>query len=133
MVTALMPSSPVAPVILLMTALQEEHTMGLTLVELCAREAGWSTRWAGARTPFHELDKALSSETPALLAVSASVFNHDEATLKVQCEELEEIAERHGVMLVLGGAGPWPANPRYASRVWRFETLHQLLVKALPS
>jgi MerR family transcriptional regulator, light-induced transcriptional regulator len=133
MVTESMPSPPTAPVALLMTAEGEEHTMGLSLVELCAREAGWATRWAGSRTPFTELDRALSTDTPALLAVSASMFGHSEEALRGQCEALEAIAERHGVMLALGGQGPWPAAPRFAWRVWHFESLHKRLLKGRPS
>jgi len=133
MVTESMPSPAVAPEVLLMAAEGEEHTMGLSLVELCAREAGWVTRWAGTRTPLSEIDRALEADTPALLAVSASVFGHGRDALMGQCEALEAVAERHGVTLVLGGEGPWPATPRYASRLWSFETLHRLLVKAVAS
>ena len=128
MVMAAMPLSPGAPTALLLTAEGEEHTMGLSLVELCAREAGWATRWAGRNMPFDDLDRAMTSGgAPTLLAVSASVFSQSAEDLSQQCEQLESIAERHGIILALGGQGPWPAAPRYGARFGHFEAFVHLL------
>ena len=130
MVMASMSVPQGAPTALLMTAEGEEHTMGLSLVELCAREAGWATRWAGRNTPLTDLARAMAEgEVPTLLAVSASIFSRGAEDLERQCEALEAIAEHHGILLALGGQGPWPESPRYACRFGHFETFVELLAR----
>lgn len=106
-----------APRALLAAAEGDEHTLGLALVELVLREAGWATVWAGRRTPTVELRRALA---PALgvrmLCVSASRASSDALALRRQAEALGRIVRAAGVTLALGGAGAWPDRPRTGAR-----------------
>ena len=122
-----LPSFPEAPQALLMTAEGDEHTLGLSLVELCTREAGWMSRWAGRATPISQLPEVLKHGDISLVAVSASPFAQNAANLALQCSALEDITRRAGVTLILGGGGAWPTLPAYGLRIRRFEALHRLL------
>lgn len=123
-----LPCYPEAPQVLLMTAEGDEHTLGLSLVELCAREAGWLGRWAGRATPINQLPALLGGGEISLVAVSASPYARDATDLALQCERLEEIAERAQIPLVLGGGGSWPVAPPYALRIRSFEALNRFFV-----
>jgi excisionase family DNA binding protein len=126
-----MPTPPDARCVLLLTAEGEEHTLGLALVELCAREVGWVSQWCGRGTPLAALEGTLSAKEIDLVAVSASTHSQDSEELAAQCTQLEELTEPKGTMLVLGGGGAWPSVPRYAVRVRHFEALHKLLLQRL--
>ncbi|MGB0591094.1 MAG: helix-turn-helix domain-containing protein [Myxococcota bacterium] len=117
--------------VLLLTAEGEEHTLGLVLVELCAREVGWTSQWCGRGTPIMELKGALAGGDIDLVAVSASPFAHDPEDLALQCAQLEALTEPYGTMLILGGGGAWPSVPKHGIRVRRFEALHRLLYQRL--
>jgi excisionase family DNA binding protein len=101
-----MPLTPASPVALLATAEGDEHTLGLSLVELCLREQGWETLWAGRRTPA----SALASMAGAvdLVAVSASCASDDARNLALEIAPVVDACRRRGVPLLLGGHGNWP-------------------------
>ncbi len=130
MVIESLPSRPEAPHMILLTAEGDEHTLGLSLVELCAREAGWMSQWSGRGTPFEELDLLLSAGDIELVGVSASPFAQNAESLAEQCARLEAITEAHGVTLVLGGGGSWPNLPKHGMRIRSFEALNRLLSQA---
>ena len=113
---------------LLTCAEGDDHTLGLSLVEVVLREAGWSTRWAGRQTPLVEVERLLGKGEVALLAVSASEASADALGLRRQAEALGRRCRALGVALVLGGA--WrlagAAAPRRAGPVAR--PLHELAV-----
>jgi excisionase family DNA binding protein len=46
------PSSAAGPRALLATAEGDNHTLGLSLAELCLRECGWNVVWTGRETPL---------------------------------------------------------------------------------
>ena len=123
-----LPCYPEAPQVLLMTAEGDEHTLGLSLVELCAREAGWLGRWAGRATPIQQVPEVLKRGDISLIAISASPYAQDATNLARQCRRLEAIARDAGVQLVLGGGGSWPTVPSYGLRIRSFEALHRLFV-----
>ena len=127
------PTPPEGRRALLLTAEGEEHTLGLALVELCARESGWVTHWCGRGTPFSELEGPLSSGEIDLVAVSASPYAHNPEDLEAQCDLLEALTEPHGITLVLGGGGAWPSSPKHGVRIRRFESLHELLYQGRDS
>jgi len=102
------PSSPLDPQALLATADGEEHTLGLSLVELCLREAGFACTWSGRGTPTSDLVARVESGELALLALSASAASTNAARLRRQVETLGPVCREHGVRLVLGGSGAWP-------------------------
>jgi excisionase family DNA binding protein len=115
-----------APVALLTCAEGDDHTLGLSLVELVLREAGWVTRWLGRRTPVAEVCAVLARGEARLLAVSASLASRDAVGLRRQAEALGHQCRALGVLLVLGGAGAWPARPRYGMQLSALEPLHAL-------
>ena len=111
------PSMPLDPQALLATADGDEHTLGLSLVELCLREAGFSCAWSGRGTPTADLAALAASGEHALIALSASAASTDGARLRRQLETLGPACREHGVILVLGGSGAWPDSDVYGERL----------------
>jgi hypothetical protein len=122
------PLDPSAPRALLTCAEGDDHTLGLSLVELVLREAGWATIWAGRRTPIAELGPALARTRARILAVSASEVSADAEALKRQAQDLGRTARAAGAALVLGGSGSWPDRPRTGVRFAAFEPFHRWAV-----
>jgi excisionase family DNA binding protein len=120
------PSSDGDPRALLATASSDEHTLGLALVELCLREANWSTVWTGRRTPADELIDIARSGQFDLIALSASAASSNTARLAGEAKALGEACRQAGAILVLGGGGAWPDDPAYGTRVRDLGTLHRL-------
>lgn len=91
----------------LATALGDEHTLGLSLVELVMREAGWDPVWLGRGVPTEQLAVRTLRERPAAVILSAS--NHSEAdALRRSVMALADACGKSGAALVVGGRGPWP-------------------------
>ncbi len=105
------------PRMILATAEGEDHTLGLSLVELCARERGWRAVWAGRATPCSELVGAVQRGDVEAVALSASVTSPREVLAR-EVEELGAACARSGVALVVGGQGPWP-DPMPHGRIER--------------
>lgn len=124
-----MPETPGAPACMLITAAGDDHTLGLSLAELCCREAGWSTLWAGRRTPMADLKRSLDEGKLQMVAVSASQASSDGDLLLAQYRALAAACEENEVELVVGGMGAWPEEPPYGHRLHDFETFHQLLLR----
>lgn len=130
-----LPSSAEAPRALLATVEDEEHTLGLSLVELCLRERGWTTLWSGRRTPMREIAARVARGGVRAVLLSASLRSNDETTLAAQLEGLSPACVRSGTDLLVGGSGAWPAAPRGAHLVrdlTRFGPLLDLLARAPP-
>jgi excisionase family DNA binding protein len=100
------PVFPQAPIALLATAEGDDHTLGLSLVELCLREQGWRARWVGRFTPVAELVRAVSDVD--LVAVSASQSSNDARALGEQGRALVQACRRRQARVLLGGRGAWP-------------------------
>jgi excisionase family DNA binding protein len=124
--------APEAPRCLLFAADGDDHTLGLSLAEICLREAGWSCRWAGRRTPAGDVEDAVRSGQVQMLAVSASAACTDGKKLGRQYRGLAEAAQSRGVVLVLGGSGAWPEDPPYGHRLRSFRELSSLLARLSP-
>ena len=120
------PSTMQDPRCVLATAENDDHTLGLSLVELCLREAGWRTVWSGSKTPTKDLAALARSGTIAMLAMSASSASSDAQQLARQAEELGADCRQASVLLTLGGSGAWPEAPHYGTRVRDLLTLHRL-------
>lgn len=116
-----------APRLLLVAAEGDEHTLGLNLVELCAREAGWSARGAGRASPVDEVRRVIAEGGVGLVALSASLHSSDPARLRCQYEAVAGAARKARVEVVLGGRGAWPERPAYGHRLYDFEAFHDLL------
>ena len=89
----------------------DPHTLGLSLVELCLREAAVESIWVGARTPVSEVVEFVESASIDLLAVSASSLSTDEERLESFARPLADVCAERGTALVLGGGGRWPRLP----------------------
>ena len=120
------PITAVAPVAVLTCAEGDDHTLGLSLVEVVLREAGWATLWAGRNTPLAEVDRLLGQGGVGLLAVSASEASTEAVGLRRQAETLGRRCRSLGISLVLGGRGAWPARPRYGVLLRGLGQLHVL-------
>ena len=110
-----LPVAPGAPRCMLACAAGDRHALGLSLVELALREAGWLTLWAGQDTPSTDLAEVARRRDVEMIAVSASAVSV-EPDLRRQAEVLGAACENSGVALALGGSGAWPESPSGAGR-----------------
>jgi len=120
------PFSAQDPRCVLATAENDEHTLGLSLVELCLREVGWGTVWSGSKTPTQDLAELARSGNIEMLAMSASPASTNAKQLAREAEELGAACREGGVLLTFGGSGAWPDEPLYGTRVHDLLTLHRL-------
>jgi excisionase family DNA binding protein len=111
-----LPTPPAAPRCMLACAEGDRHVLGLSLVEVALREAGWATLWSGQDTPAAELAEVARTRGAEMIAVSASAATVDADGLHRQAALVGEACERSGVVLVLGGAGAWPEPPPFGHR-----------------
>jgi excisionase family DNA binding protein len=117
-----LPLDPNAPRSLLATAEGDDHTLGLALAELCLREAGWATLWAGRATASDEIAAAVRTGVARMVALSASSASADAVALERQAREAAEACRAAGAHLVLGGSGAWPDALPGASRFRSLES-----------
>lgn len=117
-----------APAALLITAEHEDHTLGLSLVELALRELGWRSIWAGRRTPIAEARRFVAGGAVELVCVSASILSGDAFDLRRQTDELIAACKPFGVEIVFGGRGAWP-EPSYGHRHETFEEFHRFIAE----
>lgn len=117
------------PRCLLACAGEDEHTLGLSLAELCLREHSWTPLWLGRRTPVAEVVRLVEHREVTMVALSASPLLVDDQALRAIADEVGEICEDRGVGLLLGGAGAWPTQPAYGVRVTSFATFRDDLTQ----
>ncbi|MDF1565777.1 MAG: excisionase family DNA-binding protein [Deltaproteobacteria bacterium] len=126
-----LPVSPEAPVVLLATPESEEHTLGLALAEVCAREAGLRTHWIGARTPPEALaETILRTEDLACVTISASAFSQDPDLLRKIVAHLAQACDQRGAALIVGGSGAWPEPMPAGSRLRSYTSYSALLARS---
>ncbi len=111
------PTHPDGPRCVLACAEGDEHTLGLSLVELCARELGWAPLWLGRRTPRSEVLGILDGLDVEVVALSASAASTDAPRLATLAAEVGAGCREHGADLLLGGAGAWPDAPEHGVRL----------------
>ena len=111
-----LPLPPGAPRCVLACAEGDRHALGLSLVEVALREAGWATLWTGQDTPTSDLVEVARTGGAEMIAVSASSATTDEDGLRRQAEALGAACAEAGVTLGLGGSGPWPEHPAHGHR-----------------
>jgi excisionase family DNA binding protein len=111
-----LPVAPGAPRCMLACAEGDRHALGLSLVEVALREAGWTTLWAGQDTPADGLAEVARQGAAEMIAVSASAASTESGALLRQAEVLGAACARSGVALVLGGSGAWPDPPPEGER-----------------
>lgn len=117
------------PKCILACAGEDEHTLGLSLAELCLRELGWTPLWLGRRTPVAEVVRLVGGGRVSMVALSASALPGDEQALRAITDEVGAACRERGVALVLGGAGAWPAQPSFGVRVASFAAFHDYLAE----
>jgi excisionase family DNA binding protein len=105
-----------APRALLASAEGDTHTLGLSLVELCLREAGWRTEWAGSPTRTIDVVERIERGGLALVALSASDAARDEQQLAEQAEAIGNSCRAHRILFALGGGGAWPEAITFGRR-----------------
>jgi methylmalonyl-CoA mutase cobalamin-binding subunit len=121
------PGATEGPRCLLATAEGDEHTLGLSLAELCLRAEGWDTIWLGRRTSRYEISD-LADRTPLdMVALSASSASDDAAHLVDLAAAVTRVCREKELLLVLGGEGAWPESPDYGYRIRSFSDFHALL------
>ena len=123
-----MPTDPDSPRCLLACFESDEHTLGLSLVELCLREAGWRTEWSGARTPAATIVDRVIRGDLAMMAVSASASMTDEVALRRFSDTVGTACQSAGVTFVLGGAGAWPDATGHGRRFRDLEVFYRFAV-----
>lgn len=128
----MIPRSPQAPRCLLATAENDEHTLGLSLVELCLAELGWRAVWCGRKTPVAELVATIDTVSWDMLAISASLFSANSTRLGVMAKRLAAACERNETALIYGGRGSWPRDMKAGHPFNSFEDLHRFLSRPDP-
>jgi MerR family transcriptional regulator, light-induced transcriptional regulator len=126
-----LPVGEKGPVCLLACAEGDDHTLGLSLAELCLREAGWATLWAGRRTPAADLVGAIERGGTGMVALSASTVSADERTIARQARQIEAACSRRGIALALGGSGAWPEASEHARRFRAFGPFYDFAVREI--
>ncbi len=123
----LMPEQTFDTRCLLACAGNDEHTLGLSLAELCLREHGLNAIWLGRQTPVQEVIRLVDAGQVELVALSASIASNDAADLAQIADTIGAACKIHEVGLVLGGSGAWPDEPTYGRRITSFSAFHELL------
>ena len=126
----MLPTPTDGPRCLLACAGDDEHTLGLALVELCLRERGWTPLCLGRRTPASEIVQIVQAGRVQGVALSASAAQQDAPALEALAREVGASCHKAGVELMLGGAGAWPASPRHAHRLTSLTALSEHLAPA---
>jgi methanogenic corrinoid protein MtbC1 len=113
-----LPLAPNAPSCLLACVESEDHTLGLSLAELCLREIGWASVWMGARSPIESIaERVRMDDRIRLVGLSATEACRDPALLRRVVATVGLVCRERDVALILGGRGPWPDAPAYGARI----------------
>jgi excisionase family DNA binding protein len=123
----LMPEPSYGARCLLACAGNDEHTLGLSLADLCLREHGLTSIWLGRQTPANEVIRLVDAGQTELVALSASIASNDAAALGEIAQAIGSACKTRQVALVLGGSGAWPEVPSYGLRVNSFSAFHDFL------
>lgn len=126
-ITESLPLLPNAPICLLACVETEEHSLGLSLAELCFRESEWASIWLGARTPAEAIvDQVRTDDRIRLVGLSASVACRDASLLHQVYSAVGTVCRERDVALMMGGGGPWPESPKYGERLRGFREFDAL-------
>jgi methanogenic corrinoid protein MtbC1 len=117
---------------LLAAAEGDEHTLGLSLAEVCLREAGWGAEWIGSRTRSADICERVKAERVKMVALSASAALTDTRVLRTQVRVVGSACQRAGIPLVLGGTGRWPDPPAFGTRIRSWHEFQSLLRSSTP-
>ena len=118
---------PNAPICLVATLGLEPHGLGALLVQLCLRCQGLNGTSLGTMIPADELCTHLQTSSAELVALSASSWQTDAATLARNAERVAAVCEKRDITLVLGGDGAWPDGPASGYRCHSFVEVRSVL------
>lgn len=104
----------------------EEHVLGLALVEVVLREAGWRTEWSGARTPTKDLASAIGSGAWDLVCLSAAEGT-DVSSLRRLLRPVGAAARRSSTHLMTGGNARWARLVRPSSHFGTLRAFRDVL------
>jgi MerR family transcriptional regulator, light-induced transcriptional regulator len=121
------PTTPDLRTCLLVTPSGEEHTLGLSIAELCLREAGWQSRFGGGPLSASLISDHLAKFPVAMVAAAAAPSSLPTRRLSRWAAEVGAACLQKRVSLVLGGRGPWPPRVRGAVRIDSFTGFHEFL------
>lgn len=128
-----LPLLPNAPTCLLACVESEEHSLGLSLAELCFREMGWASVWLGPRTPAEAIAERVRMDSRIrLVGLSASEACADRSVLHRFETIIGTVCLERNIELILGGRGPWTEVPSYGNRAGGshgFEDLQKRLLR----
>lgn len=119
------------PTCVLACAGKDEHTLGLSLAELCLRELGWSPLWLGRHTPIAEVVRLVHGGRCSLVALSASAVLAGRRTLQATADEVAAACRSTSAGLVLGGSGAWPDRPAFGIRLRSFAGFHDYIAERM--
>lgn len=120
-------------VCLLATLAGERHGIGARLAQTCLRSVDLNAIMLGTDVKSNQLEVHLRRQKPTLLALSASVWQTDAATLEREADRLGVVCEHTGTELVLGGFGAWPDAPSYGHRCHNFVELRDIANRIVPN
>lgn len=126
-----LPVAKTAPTAMMVMVEGDDHVLGLTLVELCFRESGLRTLWAGRFTPAVEIASFLAETSAKLVAASASIYSSDRAALAKWVKKVGAACESAGATLLIGGSGAWPEGQKHCVRIDSFASLHAFIKEEL--
>lgn len=112
-----------APRCVLAAAEGDEHTLGLSLAEICLREQGWRAEWLGSPTRASDVAERVKAGAD-MVALSASSVMSDRRALRAQVRSVGNACQRAGIPLILGGTGRWPDPPAFGIRLERWSDFH---------
>ncbi len=125
-VTETMPVAREAPRCILAPAEGDEHTLGLSLAELCLRERGWRAEWLGSPARASDVCERVR-EGAQMVALSASMAMKSRGPLRKQVRLVGAACQRAGIPLILGGTGRWPDPPPFGVRLNGWSEFHAAL------
>ena len=119
------PNREQGPRCVLACAEGDEHTLGLSLAEICLVELGWTPLWLGARTPTEETIRMAENSGARMVAMSASAASSDANRLGRIAAQVGAGCHAHDIDLVLGGEAAWPEMPSHGLRLRSFGAFHE--------
>ncbi len=114
-----------APSCLLATAEDDDHTLGLALIEVTLREAGWQPHWLGRKMPASAIADFVSKNSVTMVALSASATSSDMRKLEDQARIVGDACkagQNRGSPWVGTAAGPIRRRPVIAYAPLRAST-----------
>jgi excisionase family DNA binding protein len=126
-ISAALPVPKGSRVCLVAALFGERHGLGALLSQVCLRSMGYEALFLGTDVDPVMLAVHVQESKPDLVALSASSWQTNVASLKYQADQLGADCRQSGTELVLGGEGDWPERPEYGHRCRSFVEFRDIL------